>query len=92
MQQTPTKSLPRPAAPAFFRPADGSFPRQPRAGLYQGQTERKNHDIEHPCLYLVTRSLDPTGTGRTRWTMRWKAPLNAFTTTFEGRIIPSNTN
>ena len=25
------------------------------------------------CLYLVTRSLDPTGTGRTRWTMRWKA-------------------
>ena len=22
------------------------------------------------CLYLVTRSLDPTGTGRTRWTMR----------------------
>ena len=24
------------------------------------------------CLYLVTRSLDPTGVGRTRWTMRWK--------------------
>jgi putative transposase len=23
------------------------------------------------CLYLVTRSLDPTGVGRTRWTMRW---------------------
>jgi putative transposase len=23
------------------------------------------------CLYLVTRSLDPTGTGRARWTMRW---------------------
>src|SRR5512142_412860 len=23
------------------------------------------------CLYLVTRSLDPTGAGRTRWTMRW---------------------
>lgn len=30
------------------------------------------------CLYLVTRSLDPTGTGRTRWTMRWKPVLNAF--------------
>src|SRR5689334_13807960 len=29
------------------------------------------------CLYLVTRSLDPTGTGRTRWTMRWKPALNA---------------
>ena len=24
------------------------------------------------CLYLVTWCLDPTGTGRTRWTMRWK--------------------
>ena len=23
------------------------------------------------CLYLVTRSLDPTGTGRTKWAMRW---------------------
>lgn len=44
------------------------------------------------CLYLVTRSLDPTGRGRARWTMRWKAPLNAFATTFEDRIIPSNTN
>jgi transposase-like protein len=33
------------------------------------------------CLYLVTRSLDPTGTGRTRWTMRWKPALNAFAIT-----------
>jgi len=24
------------------------------------------------CLYLVTRSLDPTGRGRARWAMRWK--------------------
>jgi hypothetical protein len=23
-------------------------------------------------------SLDPTGTGRKRWTNRWKAALNAF--------------
>jgi transposase-like protein len=37
------------------------------------------------CLYLVTRSLDPTGTGRTRWTMRWKPVLNAFTITFSDR-------
>lgn len=28
------------------------------------------------CLYLVARSLDPTGRGRTRWTMRWKPALN----------------
>ncbi len=37
------------------------------------------------CLYLVTRSLDPTGAGRTRWTVRWKPALNAFAITFAGR-------
>ena len=37
------------------------------------------------CLYLVTRSLDPTGKGQARWTMRWKPALNAFATTFAGR-------
>lgn len=37
------------------------------------------------CLYLVTRSLDPTGAGRTRWTMRWKPVLNAFAITFSDR-------
>jgi len=37
------------------------------------------------CLYLVTRSLDPTGTGRARWTMRWKPVLNAFAITFGDR-------
>lgn len=30
-------------------------------------------------------SLDPTGKGRKRWTIRWKAPLNAFQIAFEGR-------
>jgi putative transposase len=44
------------------------------------------------CLYLVTRSLDPTGQGRARWAMRWKPALNAFAITFEGRIVPSSTN
>ncbi len=37
------------------------------------------------CLYLVTRSLDPTGTGQARWTMRWKPALNAFSITFSDR-------
>ncbi|WP_031470888.1 IS256 family transposase [Sciscionella sediminilitoris] len=41
------------------------------------------------CLYLVTRSLDPTGRGRARWIMRWKAPLNAFAITFPGRLDPT---
>jgi putative transposase len=44
------------------------------------------------CLYLVTRSLDPTGKGRARWAMRWKPALNACAITFAGRIVPSNTN
>ena len=38
------------------------------------------------CLYLVTRSLDPTDRGRARWVTRWKPALNAFAITFEGRI------
>jgi putative transposase len=37
------------------------------------------------CLYLVTRSLDPTGSGRTRWTMRWKPVIDAFAITFGDR-------
>lgn len=43
------------------------------------------------CLYLVTRSLDPTGTGQKRWTMRWKSPLNAFAITFADRMPGSET-
>ena len=31
-------------------------------------------------------SLDPTGRGRQRWTNRWKAALNAFDITFDGRL------
>ena len=34
------------------------------------------------CLYLVTRSLDPTGRGRARWATRWKPALNAFAIAF----------
>jgi putative transposase len=44
------------------------------------------------CLYLVTRSLDPTGKGRARWAMRWKPALNAFAIAFPGRIVPSTIN
>jgi putative transposase len=44
------------------------------------------------CLYLVTRSLDPTGRGRARWVIRWKPALNALAEAFEGRLNPSTTN
>jgi transposase-like protein len=38
------------------------------------------------CLYLVTRGLDPKGTGQARWAMRWKPALNAFAVTFADRM------
>jgi transposase-like protein len=43
------------------------------------------------CLYLVTRSLDPSGLGRARWTMRWKPALNAFAITFGDRFPAAET-
>jgi hypothetical protein len=47
---------------------------------------RKRHQTRDGS---VTRSLDPTGRGRARWVIRWKAALNAFAITFDGRINPS---
>jgi putative transposase len=38
------------------------------------------------CLYLVTRGLDPKGTGQARWVARWKPALNAFAVTFADRM------
>ena len=43
------------------------------------------------CLYLVTRSLDPTGRGRARWAVRWKPALNAFSITFADRFPAAET-
>jgi putative transposase len=43
------------------------------------------------CLYLVTRSLDRTGDGRTRWTTRWKPAPNAFAITFADRFPSAET-
>jgi putative transposase len=38
------------------------------------------------CVYMAIMSLDPTGTGRRRWSMRWKPALNAFDIAFDGRL------
>ena len=62
-------------------------------GLWAG-TGRGHFPTEQAalkCLYLVTRSLDPTGTGRTRWAMRWKPALNAFAITFGDRFPAAET-
>ena len=40
------------------------------------------------CLYLVVRSLDPTGRVSERWMNRWKPALSDFAITFEGRLFP----
>jgi transposase-like protein len=42
-------------------------------------------------LYLVTRSLDPKGTGQQRWMVRWKPVLNVLAVVFTDRI-PSSAN
>lgn len=52
------------------------------------QLQRKFHDaVGRAGEYS---KIDPTGKGRKRWTMRWKAPLNAFQIAFEGRLTPAN--
>ena len=45
-----------------------------------------NEQAALKCLYLATRSLDPTSGGRARWVIRWKPALNAFAITFPGRF------
>ena len=45
-----------------------------------------NEQAAMKCVYLAVMSLDPTGKGRQRWSNRWKAALNAFEITFDGRL------
>ncbi|MGW0615694.1 hypothetical protein [Streptomyces sp. NPDC002788] len=40
----------------------------------------------HPPERKPLESLDPTGKGQARWTMRWKTALNAFDITFDGQL------
>jgi putative transposase len=59
------------------------------ARLRRAVNARGHFPTEHAalkCLYLAIMSLDPTGKGRKRWTNRWKAALNAFDITFDGRL------
>ncbi|MFJ6774819.1 IS256 family transposase [Kitasatospora sp. NPDC091257] len=45
-----------------------------------------NEQAALKCVYMAVMSLDPTGDGRKRWMTRWKAALNAFEITFDGRL------
>jgi hypothetical protein len=35
---------------------------------------------------MAIMAMDPTGQARKRWATRWKAALNAFDITFDGRL------
>ncbi|TCO15694.1 hypothetical protein EV652_12167 [Kribbella steppae] len=52
----------------------------------QARGDFPNEQTALNCIYLGVMSLDPTGTGRRRWTMRWKTALNAFEIAFDGRL------
>ncbi|WP_260419894.1 IS256 family transposase [Streptomyces sp. AK010] len=45
-----------------------------------------NEQAALKCVYMAITSLDPTGKGQARWTMRWKTAPNAFDITFDGRL------
>ncbi len=45
-----------------------------------------NEQAALKCVYLAVMSLDPTGTSRKRWAIRWRAALNAFDIAFDGRL------
>jgi putative transposase len=38
-----------------------------------------------PTRDALTSGTNPTGTGRTRWAMRWKPVIDAFAITFSDR-------
>src|ERR1700759_3119848 len=61
----------------------------PTAGLGRAVNARGHSPTEQAalkCLYLAIMRLAPTGRGRKRRTNRWKAALNAFDITFDGRL------
>lgn len=51
-----------------------------------------NEQAALKTLYLTVRSLDPKGTGQTRWGMRWKPALNALAITFADRMPAASTH
>lgn len=50
-----------------------------------------NEQAAMKVLYLTVMGLDPTGKGQKRWSNRWKAALNAFEMTFDGRLSAPRT-
>jgi hypothetical protein len=79
-------SIPQPSLPATPRSWSA---RRANPGNCRTRGSRGHFPTEQAALkrlYLAIMSLDPTGRGRKRWTNRWKAALNAFDITFDGRL------
>jgi hypothetical protein len=56
-------------------------------GLLAQLTKRTIESAGGRCRHMGTfRSLDPKGTGQTKWAMRWKPALNALAVTFADRM------
>ena len=72
--------------------ARGAGPRGPPATSDQRPGLFPTEQAALKCLYLVTRSLDPSGRGEGAMrAMRWKQALNAFAITFNGRYTSTGT-
>lgn len=79
-----------PQGPVFDEPDRESQCPFPSGG--PGQGHFPNEQAALKTLYLTVRSLDPKGTGQTRWGMRWKPALNAFAITFADRMPAVSTH
>ncbi len=73
------------------RPASVTVAVRPLPVGDQGSRHFPSEQAALKCSYPVTRSLDPTGVGRARWTLRWKPALNAFAITFGDRFPAAET-
>jgi putative transposase len=81
-----------PAAPRSFIPVTNAIEsvnsRIRRAVKARGHFPNEQAALK--CVYMAIMSLDPTGTGQRRWSMRWKPALNAFDLAFDGRLTAAS--
>ena len=86
LPERPARLGPRPGCESHTALGNGSRPPSTATTSTITQALRGSVESALKCLYLAIISLDPTGKGRQRWTNRWKAALNAFDITFDGRL------
>lgn len=79
--------------PVYTAPSEAAAKRQINARYRRAVCARghfPNEAAALKCLYLVTRSLDPTGGGEARCAIRWKPALNTFAITLAERFDRTN--